>query len=98
MARIDDRQQVITLSASRILSFDPDNGHLLWDYAFANNRENNVADVIVSNGLVYASSGYGKGSILLQPKQQADGKFHCRTGMDKRAPGQPSRRRAARGW
>ena len=75
IARIDDYQQVITLSASRILSFDPNNGRLLWDYPFANDRENNVADVVVSDGLVYASTGYGKGSILLQPKQQTGGKF-----------------------
>jgi outer membrane protein assembly factor BamB len=75
IARIDDSQQLITLSASRISSFDPNNGQLLWDYAFANDRENNVADVVVSNGLVYASTGYGKGSILLQPKRKSDGKF-----------------------
>ena len=74
-ARIDNYQQLITLSSSRILSFDPNNGHLLWDYAFANKRENNVADVVVNDGLVYASTGYGKGCILLQPKRQADGKF-----------------------
>jgi hypothetical protein len=29
----------------------------------------------VSDGLVYASCGYGGGSILLRPKRQADGKF-----------------------
>ncbi len=75
IARIDDQQQAITLSASRILSFDPNDGRLLWDYVFANNRENNVADAIISDGLVYASTGYGKGSILLQAKRQADGKF-----------------------
>ena len=75
LARIDDHQQLITLSATRILSFDPNNGRLLWDYPFANKRGNNVADIIVSNGLVYASTGYGKGSILLQPKRQADRKF-----------------------
>ena len=75
LARIEDSQQLITLSASRILSFDPNNGHLLWDYEFANKRENNVADVVVSDGLIFASSGYGKGSILLQPKRKANGKF-----------------------
>ena len=75
IARIDDYQQIITMSATRILSFDLNNGHLLWDYAVANNRENNVADAVISDGLVYASSGYGKGSILLRPKRQADGKF-----------------------
>ena len=75
IARIEDYQQLITLSASRILSFDPNNGHLLWDYPFANDRENNVADAVISDGLVYASTGYGKGCILLQPKRQSDGKF-----------------------
>jgi outer membrane protein assembly factor BamB len=75
IASIDDHKQLISLSASRILSFDPKNGHLLWEFPFANDRENNVADVIVSNGLVYASTGYGKGCILLQPKKQAGGKF-----------------------
>ncbi len=73
MARIDDAQQLITLSASRILSFDPDNGKLLWHYPFENSRENNIADAVVADGLVYASSGYGKGSILLKPNRQADG-------------------------
>lgn len=75
VASIDNHQQFITLSASRILSFDPNDGHLLWEYPFANDRENNVADVIVSNGLVYASTGYGKGCVLLRPKRQANGKF-----------------------
>jgi outer membrane protein assembly factor BamB len=75
VARIDGLEQIITLSAKRILGFDPNNGHLLWDYEFANKRENNITDVIVSGGLVYASSGYGKGSILLRPLRQADGKY-----------------------
>lgn len=74
-AKIGDSQQLITLSASRILSFDPDKGHLLWEYPFANKRENNVADVIISDNLVYASTGYGKGCILLRPIRKADGKY-----------------------
>ena len=74
-ANIKNHQQLITLSASRILSFDLNDGHLLWDYPFANKRENNVADVLVSNDLVYASTGYGKGCTLLRPKKQADGTF-----------------------
>lgn len=75
LARIGGSEQIVTVSAQRILSFDPNDGHLLWDYAFANDRENNIADVIVSDDLVYASSGYGKGSILLRPQRQDDGKF-----------------------
>ena len=75
IASINGVEQVITMSAERVLSFDPNNGHLLWDYAFANKRGNNVTDVIVSNNLVYASSGYGRGSTLLKPKRKTNGRF-----------------------
>jgi outer membrane protein assembly factor BamB len=75
VADIEGIKQIITMSANRVLSFDIENGRLLWQYPFANKRENNCADVIVSDNLVYASSGYGGGSILLRPQKQADGKF-----------------------
>jgi len=74
-AEIDGVKQVITMSANRVLSFDPKDGRLLWDYPFGNKRRNNVADVIINQGLVYASSGYGGGSILLQPQRQNSSKF-----------------------
>ena len=74
-AEIDGIEQVVTLSANRVLSFNPKDGRLLWDYAFGNKRQNNVTDVIVNKGLVYASSGYGRGSILLRPQRQANGRF-----------------------
>ena len=78
-ATIDNHRQLITLSASRILSFDLTDGHLLWDYPFANKRENNCADVVVSDGLVFASTGYGKGCALLRPQKQANGSFSVET-------------------
>ena len=67
VARIDDVEQVISMSANRVFSFDPKNGRLLWDYSFGNKRSNSATDVIVSKDRVYASAGYGGGSILLQP-------------------------------
>jgi len=75
IASIGGDRQLITLSATRILSFNPDKGHLLWDYPYVNSRENNIADVIVSEDLVFAASGYGKGCILLQPKRASDGTY-----------------------
>lgn len=74
-ASIDNVEQVITMSAIRVFSFEPDSGQILWDYTFGNERNNSATDVIVKDGLVYASSGYGGGSILLRPKRQTDGKF-----------------------
>jgi outer membrane protein assembly factor BamB len=75
MARINGIEQIVTMSANRVLSFDPKNGRLLWQFDFGNKRENSCTDVIVSDGLVYASSGYGAGCILLRPQRQGDGKF-----------------------
>jgi len=75
VANIDGVKQIITMSAERVFSFEPENGRILWDYTFGNQRNNSATDVIVSDGLVYASTGYGGGSILLRPKRQADGKF-----------------------
>jgi len=75
IATINGVEQIITMSQKRVLSFDPDKGHLLWQFEFGNKRENSCTDVIVSDGLVYASTGYGGGCILLRPKRKADGKF-----------------------
>jgi len=75
VADIDGVEQVITMSAKRVFAFAPDSGRLLWDYAFGNAQGNSATDVVVSNGLVYASSGYGAGSISLRPKRQPDGRF-----------------------
>ncbi len=67
LAEIDGVPQLINLSADRIFAVAPGDGTLLWEYPFANSRSNNCTDVIVHDGLVYASSGYGKGSVLLRP-------------------------------
>lgn len=75
VAEIAGVEQVITMSAKRIFAFAPNSGRLLWDYAFGNERGNSATDVIVNDGLVYASSGYGGGSIVLRPKRQPDGQF-----------------------
>lgn len=74
-ARIEGVEQIITMSAKRIFSFGPESGRILWDYTFGNERNNSTTDVIVSDGLVYASCGYGGGSILLRAQRQDGGEF-----------------------
>lgn len=74
-ATIAGVEQVIGMSARRIFAVRTDNGHLLWQYDFGNQRNNNAADIIVHNERVYASSGYGKGSVLIHPQRQADGRI-----------------------
>lgn len=75
IARIDGIEQIISMSAKRVFSFDPKDGQMLWDYPFGNERDNSATDVIVSDDRVYASTGYGGGSVLLQPQRQANGDF-----------------------
>jgi len=75
VADIAGVEQLISLSAARVFAVRADTGQLLWEYGFANARNNNATDVVVHGGLVYASSGYGKGSVLLRPQRQADGRF-----------------------
>ena len=75
VATIAGVEQVIGLSGARIFAVRTDNGQLLWQYVFGNKRGNNATDPIVHNGLVYASSGYGTGSVLLRPRRDADGRF-----------------------
>lgn len=75
VAHIDGVEQIISMSAKRVFSFDPKDGQMLWDYPFGNERDNSATDVIVSGGRVYASTGYGGGSVLLQPQRQANGDF-----------------------
>jgi len=68
-------EQVVGLSAARIFAVRIDNGRMLWQHAFGNKLKNSATDVIVHDGLVYASSGYGKGSVLLRPQRRDDGGF-----------------------
>jgi len=75
LASIDGVASVITMSARQVCAVDPEDGRLLWRHVFGNARENSATDVIVHNGLVYASCGYGKGSILLRPRRNAEGRF-----------------------
>lgn len=53
------------LSSNCIFSVDAETGRLLWTYPFENSRSNNIPDPIYEGGKLFATSGYGKGSILL---------------------------------
>lgn len=77
-ATLDGVEQLINLSAKRVFAIAPTDGRLLWEYPFANARGNNATDVVVRDGFVCASTGYGGGSILLEPRRQPDGRFKAR--------------------
>jgi outer membrane protein assembly factor BamB len=61
-----DYRQIAGLSSNSVYGVDSKTGKLLWNVNFENSRSNNVTDPIFHNGYVFASSGYGKGSILIK--------------------------------
>lgn len=65
--------QLAGLSSNTIFGVDSENGKLLWQVNYENSRSNNVADPIYHDGYIFASSGYGKGSILIKLKDSGNG-------------------------
>jgi outer membrane protein assembly factor BamB len=65
-------RQAITMTADNLIGVDADSGKLLWRHPFTNKRRNNIPTPIYRDGFVYASTGYGGGSVCL--KLSFDGK------------------------
>ena len=59
-------RQIAGLTANSVYGMDSRTGKLLWNVEFGNSRENNIADPIFHDGYIFASTGYGKGSILIK--------------------------------
>jgi outer membrane protein assembly factor BamB len=59
-------RQITGVSSNSVYGVDSKTGHLLWLVDFRNDRDNNITDPIFHNGHVFASTGYGKGCILIR--------------------------------
>ena len=59
-------RQIAGVSSNSVYGVDSKSGELLWHVNFENDRSNNITDPIFYNGYVFASTGYGKGSILIK--------------------------------
>jgi len=59
-------RKLIAMTSNCVYGADTNTGRLLWNVAYENQRSNNVTDPIFHDGYVFASSGYGKGSILIK--------------------------------
>jgi outer membrane protein assembly factor BamB len=66
-------RQISGLSSNSLFGVDLNTGKLLWQTEYENSRSNNVADPIYHKGYVFASSGYGKGSLLLRLNASGNG-------------------------
>ena len=66
------RRLLVAVNAWAVVGLDSATGERLWRYEYRNPRSNNIACPIHHDDGIYASSGYGKGSVMLKLKA-ADG-------------------------
>ena len=59
-------RQILNMTAAAVFSVDAATGKLLWRVPHANFRGNSCTDPIFHNGHVFASTGYGQGSLLVR--------------------------------
>ena len=72
IAEFGEIKQIINLSSNCIYGANIESGELLWSIDYENSRSNNCTDAIFQDGFVFASSGYGKGSIQLKLTASGD--------------------------
>jgi outer membrane protein assembly factor BamB len=69
-------RQLVSFSSASLYGMDTKNGKLLWTVPVSNSRENNCTDPIyVGDGHIFASSGYGRGSLLVKLELNDKGEF-----------------------
>ena len=66
-------RQLLGMSAKAVYGVDAATGKLLWSIPHANVRENSATDPVFHDGHVFATTGYGKGSILVRLAARAGG-------------------------
>jgi outer membrane protein assembly factor BamB len=73
LATLAGRRQIVWISAQRAVGLAPENGDLLWEYAFpAQNDMNCSQPVVVDASDVLLSSAQGPGAVLLEIAKSGD--------------------------
>ncbi|MCC6585215.1 MAG: PQQ-like beta-propeller repeat protein [Bryobacterales bacterium] len=73
------RRQILTVSATRAMGLDPQNGELLWDYPWVTEYHINAAQPIVTEpDRFFISAGYGHGAAVVEIKPEGS-KFKAST-------------------
>jgi outer membrane protein assembly factor BamB len=73
LATLAGVRQVVVFSAERLMGLDPDDGALLWDYAWPGPNGINAAQpLVVGDGRLFLSSGYGAGAAVIEVSREGD--------------------------
>ncbi|MBE3069533.1 MAG: PQQ-like beta-propeller repeat protein [Planctomycetes bacterium] len=65
MVRHGAARMIVTLTEKAVVAFSPDDGKVLWQHPYENFRQNHPVTPIYHEGLLYVTSGYGKGAVGL---------------------------------
>ncbi|MCL2689676.1 MAG: PQQ-binding-like beta-propeller repeat protein [Chitinispirillia bacterium] len=66
-------RQLIAFTSHHVYSLDSKTGKLLWTVPLNNRTNNNCTDITYHDGHVFATTGYGTGSILIKLTAKAGG-------------------------
>jgi outer membrane protein assembly factor BamB len=58
-------RMIVTLTNQVVAAFSPEDGKILWQFPYQNARQNHPVTPIYHDGLLYVTSGYGKGAVAL---------------------------------
>jgi outer membrane protein assembly factor BamB len=69
LVELAGRRQIVVVSSYRVVGLAPENGALLWSYAWGTDNGINVSQpIVVDRNRFFISSGYGKGAALVEVK------------------------------
>lgn len=59
-------RMLVTMTDRAVVAFSPADGAILWQHPYQNQRQNHPDTPIYKDGLLYVTSGYGKGAVGLE--------------------------------
>jgi len=76
LVALGGRPQLLSVNAATVTGHAPKDGHILWEYAWANNKWPKCAQPVVLEGdRVLLSASFNAGCVLLRVTTGADGTF-----------------------
>jgi outer membrane protein assembly factor BamB len=60
------QRMIVTMTETAVVAFSAEQGTVLWQHPYENARQNHPITPIYHEGLLYITSGYGKGAIGLR--------------------------------
>jgi outer membrane protein assembly factor BamB len=60
------KRMIVTMTDNGVVAFSAERGQVLWQFPYQNARQNHPITPLYHQGLLYVTSGYGKGAVGLK--------------------------------